>query len=310
MATPHFPQADIEHVAAGIVGPAMGITVTRMEEGVSTFVYRVRRGEMTWYLRVLPEGGESFAPEARVHALLRDRGVRVPEVIHIEDRHPLLQRSVMVTAEIPGRQIGPDLPENALRPILIEAGRDLARINSVPVAGFGWIRRDQPMNSALEAELPTLRALFLEEIESRLAFLANAGLLTAPQIRAIERIIAERDAWLDIRDAVLAHGDFDATHIFHDHGRYSGIIDFGEIRGADRFYDLGHLFMENRTLLPDLLAGYGAVTRLPSDAMARIHFASLFIRIRSAMIDTQKRGAPYPGTIACIAENIAALTTR
>ena len=32
--------------------------------------------------------------------------------------------------------------------------------------------------------------------------------------------------------AVLAHGDFDPTHVFAARGTYAGIIDFGEIRGA------------------------------------------------------------------------------
>lgn len=41
----------------------------------------------------------------------------------------------------------------------------------------------------------------------------------------------------------LAHGDFDTTHIYQDNGRYTGIIDFGEIRGADRWYDLGYFHM-------------------------------------------------------------------
>jgi aminoglycoside phosphotransferase (APT) family kinase protein len=310
MAMPRFLQPDIERVAAEIFGLSSDMAVTRLTDGHSTFVYRVRHGETIWYLRVLPEEGDSFAPEARVHAILRERGVRVPDVVYWEGCNALLQRSVMGTTEIPGHPIDPDLAPDVLRSILIEAGRDLARINSVPVAGFGWIRRDRPVTTMLEAELPTLRTFVLEAIEARLAFLTNRELLDAAQTDAVERIIGERSAWLDAPDAVLAHGDFDATHIFHDRGRYSGVIDFGEIRGTDSFYDLGHFFMENLALLPDLLMGYGEITPLPPDAMTRIHFASLFIRIRRAVIDTQKRGAPYLGTVACIAENIAALTTR
>jgi hypothetical protein len=65
----------------------------------------------------------------------------------------------------------------------------------------------------LEAEMPTLRAFVLEDIAERLAFLADARLLAARQIAAIERIIAAHGAWLDWHDAVLAHGDFDATHL-------------------------------------------------------------------------------------------------
>jgi aminoglycoside phosphotransferase (APT) family kinase protein len=309
MAIPQFHQRDIERVAAGIVGCASALAVTRVADGHSTFVYRVLHGETTWYLRVLPEAGESFAPEARVHALLRARGVRVPDVVSCEDRNPLLGRSVMLTTEIPGRPIRPDLPSDRLRAILIEAGRDLARINRIPVAGFGWIVRDTP-TATLAAEVPTYRDFALEAIEERLAYLAGHGLLGVRQVDAVRRIIAERAAWLDTRHAFLAHGDFDATHIFHDGGRYTGIIDFGEIRGTDPFYDLGHFFMENRAFLPDLLMGYGEIAPLPPDAMARIHFASLFIRIRRAVIDTHKRGAPYPGTIDCIAENIAMLLTH
>lgn len=294
-------------MAAEIFGLSPDMTVTRMRDGHSTFVYRIRRRETIWYLRVLPEEGDSFAPEAYVHAVLRERGVRVPDVVHWEGCNALLQRSVMVTTEIPGHSIRPDLAPDVLRSILIEAGRDLAHINSVPVAGFGWIRRNRPVTTMLEAEVPTLRAFVLEAIGARLAFLVDRGLLDAAQIDAVERIIVERSAWLDARDAALAHGDFDATHIFHDRGRYSGIIDFGEIRGTDSSYDLGHFFMENRAFLPDILVGYGEITPLLPDAMTHIHFSSLFIRIRRAVIDTQKRGVPYPGTIACIAENIVAL---
>jgi aminoglycoside phosphotransferase (APT) family kinase protein len=263
MATPHFPFRAVMRVVTDIFGPSPDIAVTRMEEGHSTFVYRVRRGETMWYLRVLPENGDSFAPEAHVHALLRERGVRVPDVLHCEDRNPLLQRSVMVTTEVPGQPISRDPAPAVWSALGIEVGRDLARINSVPVAGFGWIRRDASMGRALAAELPSLRAFMLEEIEERRAFLAATRLLDTWQMDAIGRIIEERRGWLDMPNASLAHGDFDATHIYHQRGRYSGIIDFGEIRIADSFYDLGHFFMENRAPLPALLAGYGGSFHCP-----------------------------------------------
>ena len=44
----------------------------------------------------------------------------------------------------------------------------------------------------------------------------------------------------DLESAWLAHGDFDATAIFYRDGRYSGLIDFGEIRGTEPLFDLGH----------------------------------------------------------------------
>jgi len=60
--------------------------VERVAEGVSTFVYRILCGDETFYLRVLPEAGASFAPEVTAHTLLRQRQVNVPEAIYFEQR--------------------------------------------------------------------------------------------------------------------------------------------------------------------------------------------------------------------------------
>jgi hypothetical protein len=65
-----------------IFSPGRGLTVARVRDGVSTYVYRVVRGDEVFYLRVLPEVGKTFAPEALAHTTLRERGVRVPEAIY------------------------------------------------------------------------------------------------------------------------------------------------------------------------------------------------------------------------------------
>ncbi len=90
----------IVEIARQILGDTTSMIVDRAGDGISTFVYRLRRGEETFYLRVLPEAGDSFAPEAHVHTLLRQRGARVPEALYLEHRNEALQRSVMVTTEI------------------------------------------------------------------------------------------------------------------------------------------------------------------------------------------------------------------
>lgn len=178
------------HIIRSIAAAALGgsIVVDLVEEGVSTQVYRLGRGAETFYLRVLPEVGATFAPEAHAHTLLRRQGVRVPEVVYWEERGSILD-----------------------------------------------IVRD------------------------------NAALLDSPH-------------------AYLAHGDFDATHIYCQDGRYTGIIDLGEIRGTGPFYDLGHFRFHDgetvqRQLLPYLLDGYREVTPLPSDIDRRIAFNSLLIGV-------------------------------
>ena len=43
----------------------------------------------------------------------------------------------------------------------------------------------------------------------------------------------------------LAHGDFDATHIYQRDGLYTGVIDFGEMRGAEPHYDLAYFLVQD-----------------------------------------------------------------
>lgn len=147
----------IKDLAARIFPRTAPLTVERVTEGVSTRVYRICRAGETFYLRVLPEVGASFAPEAYVHALLRARGVKVPEVIYVERYNDALERSVMVTTAIAGRHIGHCRDIAGMWRTLIAAGRDLAIINSVPVDGFGWIARGSFDGAWLEAEFPSYR---------------------------------------------------------------------------------------------------------------------------------------------------------
>jgi len=274
----------VRAVAAHALGP--GLVVRRAREGGSTYVYRVDRGGETFYLRVLPEADATFAPEAQAHRLLAERGARVPTVVYYERFCAHLGLSVMVTTAVAGRSIGRGRPASApLERALREAGRDLALINSLPVTGFGWVVRDGPDGAALAAEHPTYRAFALEGLATDLDLLGRHT-LPAAQIAALRAAIDAHDAWLDPPHAMLAHGDYDATHIYAVAGRYSGVIDFGEIRGGDPYYDLAHLSLrEGETLptplLPLLLRGYAEVTPLPPDAVQRIALASLFIAIKA-----------------------------
>ncbi len=226
----------IEALVARVFPCTVPSHVERVEEGVSTYVYRIYRGNELFYLRVLPEVNASFAPEVYVHEMLRAKNVKVPEVVYFEHYNEAVQRSVMVT---------------------------------------------------------------IEHLEEDLAFLGERVLSTR-EIEAIRGIVDRFGAWLDIEQSWLAHGDFDATHIYQEHGCYTGIIDFGEIRGGDPFYDLGHFQMhDGETLparvLPYLLEGYKEVVQLPPDYEQRIHFSSLLIATRALTRSMKKRSIDFRG---------------
>jgi aminoglycoside phosphotransferase (APT) family kinase protein len=280
--------------AARILSPSVPPIVERVAEGVSTYVYRLRQGQAVWYLRVLPEEHASFAPEVFAHQRLRERGVAVPEVLYFEHCNETLERSVMLTTEIKGTSLAHCPNAQAQRRILHAAGRDLANINSLPVQGFGWVQRDKSTITRLQAEHPSSSAFLCEYLERDLAMLSNAQALKRETLTAIKRVLRDHAAWLDSDYSWLAHGDFDVTHIYQDAGRYTGIIDFGEIRGADVFYDLGHFSMHDgetlpALLLPWLLEGYQEITPLPDGYTQRIAFASLLIGIRTLARTGQKR---------------------
>ena len=275
--------------------PTSNTIIERVTEGVSTCVYRIIHNHETFYLRILPEEGQSFAPEVAVHQKLGKMGVKVPEVIYFEHFYEPLQRSVMVTTEIKGHPLSQSitLSPRKLDAILLEAGRDIALINSIPVDGFGWIQRDKPDLIRLRAELSTFRDFALEHWNVDIAYLAEHA-LSSSEIHAIEQIRSRYDSLLNEPQAYLAHGDFDTSHIFQHNGHYTGIIDFGEIRGANRWYDVAQFHMRDGeylpcTLLSSLLAGYKEAVSLLHDYMNILRFTSLLINVRTLARTLQKR---------------------
>jgi aminoglycoside phosphotransferase (APT) family kinase protein len=285
-------EPEIQRLTLQIFGDRIPVDFERAGDGISTLVYRLSRGEETFYLRILPEVGDSFSPEAYVHTLLRRHGVHVPEVIYLEHRNDVLQRSVMVTTEVRGRSVDHRPMDEATVNILMEAGRDLAVINSIPVEGFGWIKRDRSAVDRLEAEQASNRAFLLEGLDHCLRVLGGT-VLTPHKARRIRDLVSQHSVWLDVGQGSLAHGDFDVTHIYQENECYTGIIDFGEIRGSDPYYDLGHFRLHDREIapyeaLPSLLAGYRQVASLPPDYEQRFAFLSLLIGIHFLARGVQK----------------------
>lgn len=231
-----------------------GFEIERAPGGISTPVYRLRRLAETLYLRASEDPGGSMAAEAVVHEHLRAGGVSVPEVVAVDDA-PEIGRGVMLVREIDGAPLaGGAVTDPA--PILRAAGRDLARINAVEVEGFGWIRRDEPVWPP-RADDETYAA-FVDGGSSSLAAVAEA--LSSRNARDVLEATFAR-ARAERPPSRLAHGDFDATHIYQRDGVYTGVIDLGEMRGAESHYDLAYFLVQDpgREMLDDLLAGYADI---------------------------------------------------
>jgi aminoglycoside phosphotransferase (APT) family kinase protein len=253
------------------------------ENGVSTPVFRLWRGDEIFYLRLSEQPGESLGPEVRVHTRLRELGVSVPEVVFFEPEDAELGRSVLITKEIPGAPV----TAGTHNEVLVEAGRELARINQLPVAGFGWLQRHRhegPLQGEFERYEDWVRT-GLERAD---------GLLSSSELKSVERLVSEAVADPGVSPPVLAHGDFDTTQIFQKAGRFTGLIDFGERMGAEPWYDLAHFALHEDALdLAHLRAGYADITPLPSDLEERLRRTAVRIGVfrlgrqtgRSAYVD-------------------------
>jgi Ser/Thr protein kinase RdoA (MazF antagonist) len=278
------PDVDSKALAALLTrafGSAASIACERTPQGVSAQVYRLQRAGEVFYLRVAEAEEQCLAVEAALLVELRKRGVGAPDVVFLEPMDAALRRSVLIMTEIPGTPVS-DLARaggdagGALR----AAGRDLAVLNQLPVQGFGWIRRDQAW--PLRAELSTYSDFAVSDLPVDWPG-ELASLLTSAQLVAIEQVVDDERRQRR-SEGLLAHGDFDATQVFQQDGRYTGIIDFGDIRGADPFFDLGTFHLQHGKrrpgLLPHILMGYRDLVELPADHARAIQRSALLLGIR------------------------------
>lgn len=274
--------ASLGTVARRVFPGARSVSVEPASPGRLLVVYRLRADGVIYYLRVAEETGQDLTTDAQVLARLAGLGVRVPVVVHAEARPGDLDRSFLIVSAVAGRSLAGHGTDEQARRVVLAAGRDAALINAIEVEGFGWLRRDG---------LPGLRA----ELASYADFVASdlpgqwpgwlAGAFTAAELQALQAV-ADQERQGPVPQAHLAHGDLDATHIWiDDHGRYAGIIDFGEMRGADRHLDLGHFLLHDRAarsvpLFEDFLAGYAEAAALAEDHRELIRRSAIMSGLR------------------------------
>lgn len=269
-------------VVRAVFGSAVPVTVDRTPDGVSTQVYRLVRGTETFYLRVAEEAEDNLETDAELHRRLLAAGVRVPGVVHVEAFDAALGRSVMVTTEIAGRSLAGTTAPAAARAVATQAGADLAVLNQVPVDGFGWVRRSGP-GWPLRAEHAAFHPFLVSELPRPWPG-PLAAVFAAAELDAVEALIEEAAARRPAA-ARLAHGDFDVTPIFCVGDRYTGLIDFGEIRGTEPEFDLGHFLLHDTEtlptpLLPAVLDGYRQVSPLPADHPQSIRRSAVLLGLR------------------------------
>ncbi len=259
------------------------VEITRTSSGTTTQIYRLQTQEAVHFLRVAEDQSDRYGVEVLVHERLLALGVRVPGIVYYEPFDPALDRSILITTEIPGQPISEFRGAGGPQATLRAAGRDLALINSIPVNGFGFVERSGPFPTGLSAGFLDAPAFIDHDLETDLSALRSE----IPQA-VLDEVTSAVQSWrgrMFGQPGRLAHGDFDGTHIYVDGAGYSGIIDFGEIRGADPLYDLGHFaVLAGESLRDDalqpLLAGYSESSPLTSEDLCRMWLWAALIGVR------------------------------
>jgi aminoglycoside phosphotransferase (APT) family kinase protein len=266
-----------------------------------------------FYLRLAEEPGQDLTTDAEILHRLRALGASVPAVVAVEAAPAELARSYLIVTEIAGSPLAHGGTDDEARRAARAAGRDTAIINSLPVAGFGWLQRTgvQP----LTAELPGYGDFVRSDLpESWPGWLT--GLFDHDQLDSLESLV-ETERAASIGEAHLAHGDLDVTHIYTHDGAYQGIIDFGEMRGAELYFDLGHFLLhdgETRSveLFDSFLAGYTEVTVLPDDHREAIRRSAILLGLRqlSLWLSPARNGSPQSGLAQLRVAELANLLER
>jgi aminoglycoside phosphotransferase (APT) family kinase protein len=259
---------------------AKSVSIEAASGGHVVVVYRAMVDGVRYYLRLAEEPGQDLTTDAFILERLRALGVRAPGVVAVSAA-TAFPRSWMIMTEIPGRSIAQGGTDGGARRAAIAAGRDVAVMNSVPVSGFGWLRRDG--SAQLSADLTSYRQFVVSYLPApwpgRLAELFDHRQLDA----LLALATAEQDR--PSRTGHLVHGDLDVTHIYAHAGGYSGIIDFGEMRGADPYFDLGHFLLHDGETRParlfsHFLNGYREVNPLPDGYLQEIRASAILLGLR------------------------------
>lgn len=241
-------------------------------ENFSTDVFKLTKDNSILYLRIL-SSDENIEPQCVAHKLLLDKGVKIPKVIYCKRTVDIFDnRDVMVSKEVKGQsmlEMENNLKEEEKKNIFIEAGKDLARINEIEVEKCGDIC--DVKGNTLIGDCNSYEEYTLGRVPKKLNSLVKKKLISEDVSEKLWGYISDNKELLHIEgNSFLAHGDFHIEHIYQDKGTYSGIIDFGDIRGTTKYRDLSFFYTFFRKYFDYLVEGYQEIYTLPDNYMDRI----------------------------------------
>ncbi|MER7707461.1 phosphotransferase [Kitasatospora sp. NPDC097605] len=131
-----------------------------------------------------------------------------------------------------------------------------------------WAAAGAAVRTLHDAPLPPWTGPRPDELAARLD--GECGWLIANDVLPADLVTRNRrlaETALRPWTPVFTHGDLQASHVFVDGDRITGVIDWSEAARGDALYDLATLTLGHREHLGDVLAGYGTDVELDVDVI-------------------------------------------
>lgn len=263
--------------------------VARVSSFAGNRVFSATAAGRTLYFKFGPPG--DIAREVAVLAEVARRAVPVPTVVAADVDGRSAARFVALEQAAGGPLDGRDAR-------LSLAGPLLRRVHAVNISGFGEIETNGPTLTAAHTTWSDALRHHVLSVEPAV----ESGLVPRT---LVERLAAHVDAaaqHLDRETPQLLHGDFHPRHVYAKANAITAIIDWGDAKAGDPYYDLARLLHAGLTAR-DLDAGLALTSRVmatydPNRALDKelarqlLLYAGVFIAW--SMHGEFDGGAPWP----------------
>ncbi len=212
------------------------------------FIAKTKKGNFV--LRYQLKDKNKLIVQKTVCDLWKKKGVLVPKQF-------VLRKKYLIEECLPGRDAGlVKLSKNEEEKVFRDLGLQLKKMHSVREQGYG------DLISARKGRYKSWKSYCDSFVYPSLRGALKKGRITKKEYDQARKKYLMYSPYLESFDKpTLLHGDLASGNFMVNKGKFSGIIDMSDARCGDPLFDLGtmHQFMQNESLIKELLKTYGDV---------------------------------------------------
>jgi hypothetical protein len=274
------------------------------EQGTFHWLYRARFAHRSVILRInaLSRSHQDFSLfiDPAVMRILKESHLPSLEVYAVDVLRDRCSFDYQILEEARDRSLRDfDTSEAAIRPLLTELGRFVARLHAIQTQGFGLIdvrpligEASSPVHSPLTTHHSLIRGLheqwsdyILLRLEEHVKKCVDVGVISLVEARQINELFELVTGSLANFQSALLHGDLGNHNIFTDGKRITAVIDWEDCLCGDPVFDIAFW----ATFHPEerhrfFLEGYQAENRLPEDFARRFWLYYLRIALSKTVL--------------------------